>query len=404
MKRLALFFVMLFLTLSVWAQKLTLSGIVTSGTTREPIAQATIAVQGSNITVVTNDEGYFTLKVDSRPEQLFVSHLGYTSQPVRVPSDISKPLNIRLRPASVQLKELVVWTGDARELVDIAISKIVQNYSKAPELFKCFYRETAMKRRHFIYVAEGVVDMYKTSYNRGTYKDRVAIRKGRRLVSPKTSDTLSVKVIGGPVQPIQLDIVKNTDFLLNEQDLNCYSFQMDGWETIDNRMQFVVSISPKVEMPYALHYGKFYIDRETLAFTRVELSLDMSDRDKATRYMLFKKPRGVRFRPKEMSCLINYRYDNGVSRIHYIRNTFRFNCDWKRRLFATSFSACCEMVVTDKADVAEPIKGRQSFDSTDAFYDQVDFFRDPDFWEGYNIIEPTETLDKAIDKLTKKYK
>ncbi len=404
MRRLVLFFTLWVFALSLLAQKLTLSGIVTSEATGEPIAQATIAVQGTHVTVVTNDDGFFTLKVDSRPEKLYVSHLGYASRPVSVPKDTSKPLTIRLRAATVQLKELVVWTGDARELVDLAISKIVQNYSKESERFNCFYRETAMKRRHFIYVAEGVVDMYKTSYNRGTYKDRVAIRKGRRLVSPKTSDTLSVKVIGGPVQPIQLDIVKNPDFLFNEQELNCYSFQMDGLETIDNRMQFVVSISPRVEMPYALHYGKFYIDRETLAFTRVELSLDMSDREKATRYMLYKKPRGVRFRPKEMSCLINYRYDNGVSRIHYIRNTFRFNCDWKRRLFATSFTACCEMVVTDKADVAEPIKGRQSFDSRDAFFDQVDFFRDPHFWEDYNIIEPTETLDKAIDKLTKKYK
>ncbi len=399
-----MFFTLLTMAVGLSAQKVTLSGTVADETTRAPIAQATVAVRGTNLTVVTNDDGYFTLKVDSRPEKLYVSHLGYMSRPVSVPKDSSEPLTIRLRPAAVELKEVVVWTGDARELVDLAISKIDQNYSNEPERFNCFYRETAMKRRHFIYVAEGVVDMYKTSYKRDTFRDRVAIRKGRRLVSPKKSDTLSVKVIGGPVQPIQLDIVKNTDFLLNERDLQYYTFQMDGLETIDNRMQYVVSMSPNAVLPYALHYGKFYIDRETLAFSRIELSLDMSDRDKATRYMLFKKPAGVRFRPKELTCLINYRYDNGVSRLHYIRNTFRFNCDWKRRLFATSFSACCEMVVTDKADVAEPIKGRQSFDSRDAFYDQVDFFRDPDFWEGYNIIEPTETLDKAINKLTKKYK
>ena len=63
------------------------------------------------------------------------------------------------------------------------------------------------------------------------------------------------------------------------------------------------------------------------------------------------------------------------------------------------------MVVTDK-DPAEgrPITGRTSFDSRDAFYDKVDYFRDPHFWEDYNIIEPTETLDKAINKLMKKYK
>ena len=86
-------------------------------------------------------------------------------------------------------------------------------------------------------------------------------------------------------------------------------------------------------------------------------------------------------------------------------STFRFNCDWKRRLLATSFTAFCEMVVTNRVthDV-QPILGNQSFDQRDAFYDRVDYFRDPDFWADYNIIEPTETLNQAIGKLLKKYK
>ena len=145
---------------------------------------------------------------------------------------------------------------------------------------------------------------------------------------------------------------------------------------------------------------KLYIDQESLAFTRAELSLDMNDREKATRYMLVRKPFGVRFKPKELSCLIDYRTENGTTYLSYIRNTFRFDCDWKRRLLATSFTACCEMVVTDKIrDGVHPIHGRSSFDSRDRFFDRVQYFEDPAFWEDYNIIEPTETLDKAINKL-----
>lgn len=33
--------------------------------------------------------------------------------------------------------------------------------------------------------------------------------------------------------------------------------------------------------------------------------------------------------------------------------------------------------------------------------DRVEYFKDPEFWEDYNIIEPTESLDKAIDKLVR---
>jgi len=390
--------------INISAQKTVLSGWVVDEKTGDVITQANVSVAGTNIAVVTNDDGFFTLKTDGKPQTIIISHIGYQSKRMKLSAQQTHNLRIQLRPTDVMLQEVVVWTDDPEKLVNIAIQKIPDNYSHQPELYSCFYRETAMKRNHFIYVAEGVVDMYKTAYDHPKGRDRVAIRKGRRLLSPKKSDTLSVKVMGGPVLPIQLDLVKNTDFLLNDYDLANYNFTMEAPTSIDGREQYVVSISPRYIMPYALYFGKLYIDRETLAFTRAELTLDMSDRDKATRLMLVSKPTGVRFKPKELSCLIDYRYENGVTRISYIRNTFRFNCDWKRRLLATSFTAFCEMVVTDKtSENVQPISGRNSFDSHDAFFDKVDFFRDPNFWEDYNIIEPTETLDKAIDKLMKKY-
>ena len=402
-KRLFLLLALVAIVSGAMAQKYVLSGTVTNETTGERIAQATVSVPKTSLSVVTNDDGFFTLKTDEPPTAIVVSHLGYQSRQVKVPAVPTTPLGVRLKPAVVQLQEVVVWTENPRELVNIAIKKIPENYIRQPELYSCFYRETAMKRQHFIYVAEGVVDMYKTAYGHSSSKDRVAIRKGRRLLSPKRGDTLSVKVMGGPVQPVQLDIAKNLDFLLNDADLNCYSFTLEQPETIDDRMQYVVSLTPNADMPYALFHGKLYIDRETLAFTRAELALDMNDREKAARTMLVRKPAGVRFTPKELSTVIDYRYEDGVTRISYVRNVFRFNCDWKRRLFATPFAAFCEMAVTDKTgEGIQPISGRNSFDTRDNFYDQVDYFRDPDFWEDYNIIEPTESLDKAIDKLMKK--
>ena len=91
-------------------------------------------------------------------------------------------------------------------------------------------------------------------------------------------------------------------------------------------------------------------------------------------------------------------------RISYLRTTFRFNCDWRRRLFATSYTAFCELCVTStKENDSHPITGRESFDQRDAFFDKVDYFRDPVFWQDYNIIEPTESLDRSIHRILKKY-
>jgi hypothetical protein len=398
-----------------WGQRHTVSGIVVSDATGEVVAGASVtALPGGRVAVVTNADGYFVLKTDEEIEDVAVSYVGYQSQKVKpwhgdgedkaLKKGVASRLMIRLKPATIQLNEVLVMGDNARELVDKAISRIPKNYSRQPELYHCFYRETAMKRNHYITVAEGVVDMYKKGYDKGTLSDRVAISKGRRLLSPKAGDTLSVKVLGGPVLPVRMDVVKDLDFLLNKEELDGYDLRMEIPTSLDDRMQYVVSLTPRVQKSYALYYGRLYIDQQTLAFTRIELSLDMSNRDKATNVMLVRKPAGVRFRPKELSLLVDYRVDDdGVTRLSYLRTTFRFNCDWRRRLLATSFTACCEMAVTSHdGGAVQPIRGRDTFDQRDAFFDKVDFFRDPDFWQDYNIIEPTETLDRAVLRLLKK--
>lgn len=387
--------------LTVFAQQVVVGGHVVDDKTGDALGQ--VSVSAGRVSVVTNEDGDFSLKLAEDPGVIIVSHLGYKTKRVKVKN--GEELKIRLHPTTIQLREIVVLNEDARELVDIAISKIPDNYSKVPELLKGFYRETAMKRKHYIYVAEGVEDMYKTPYNRSIGRDRVAIVKGRRLLSQKQGDTLGVKVMGGPVQAVVMDLVKNRDFLLNKEDLDAYKFTMGIPEYINDRLQYVVQMEPQWSMPYALYHGKLYIDSERLAFTRIELNLDMADKDKATRTMLVKKPLGVKFKPRELSSVVDYRYEDGVTRISYLRNTFRFNCDWKKRLFATSFTATCEMVVTDSSsDNVQPIASRSSFDSRDAYYDKVEYFLDPDYWRSYNIIEPSESLDKAIRKLVSKYR
>lgn len=386
---------------SLSAQKVVLNGQVFDAVTGAPLAMALVTDSLEGVTVVTNDNGVFSLKIESLPATLKVSYLGYQKAIVEIPAKPPQKLHISLMPANIVLKDVIVWMGDPRSLVEAAIASIPDNYENRPSLSHAFYRETAMKRQHYVYVAEGLVDMYKTAYYRGVIgRDRAAIVKGRRLLSRRNGDTLSLKVTGGPLQAIQLDLVKNIDFLLNSKELDNYGMRMGGPAMIGDRPQFVVEFFPSASLEYALYHGRFYIDCESLAFTRIEMSLDMGDAGKATRNMLVRKPAGVRFKPRELSCLVQYKEDQGKMYLSYVRNTLRFNCDWKRRLFSTSFTAVCEMAVTSRqTEGAVPLTGHDSFDAKDAFYDSVEYFKDPEFWEDYNIIEPTESLDKAIDKL-----
>ena len=173
---------------------------------------------------------------------------------------------------------------------------------------------------------------------------------------------------------------------------------------IDERPHFVVSFAPQVNLPYALYYGKLYIDKQSIAFTRAEFSLSMDDKNKATQAILKKKPYNLRFKPEEVSFLVNYKLRDGISYLNYIRSEFKFKCDWKRRLFSTNYTIISEMVVTGgKVGNVDNIPAKLSFKQSQSLSDNVSSFRDANFWEDYNIIEPSESLESAVNKLKKQY-
>ena len=60
------------------------------------------------------------------------------------------------------------------------------------------------------------------------------------------------------------------------------------------------------------------------------------------------------------------------------------------------------MVTTDRVvQPYEAIPYKESFKSDQAFTDKVSAFFDDTYWENYNIIAPTESLDAAVNKLRK---
>lgn len=256
-------------------------------------------------------------------------------------------LTIWMMPYVNVLNEIVIQARDPLFIVQEAIKKIPANYGNKSNMLTGFYREAAQKKRRYIDISEAVVDIYKTSYKEPVDHDRVQIFKGRRLLSQKGGDTLAIKLLGGPTMAVYLDMVKNHDFLLDSENLSFYRFRMEESTVIGNRAQFVIGFQPKVTVSYALYNGKLYIDKERLSFTRAEFSLNMNDKEKATKNILKKKPAGLRFKPLEVSYLIAYKDYGNITYLNYISTTLRFKCDWKRKLFSTNYTILSEMVVTD---------------------------------------------------------
>jgi len=382
----------------------TVSGIVKDQLTRRPLEYVTISLENYNIGTVSNADGTFTLKIPGSVSSGFVefSHIGYNSFRIPVKGENISGVEALLVPYTATLSEVIIRGWDARYLIQEAVSKIPKNYCSTATQSTGFYRETVQKRRNYINISEAVIDIYKTAYTENTDRDRVQVLKGRKLLSQKSSDTLAVKLLGGPNLSIFVDVVKNPDVLLDRETLTYFSFTMENMTQINGRDQYVVAFRPQSVQPFPLYIGTFYIDRESLALTRAEFQIDMTDRNKASEMILKKKPIGLRFRPEEVSYVISYQERGGVNYLSYIRNEIQFRCDWRRKLFSTSYSIVSEMVVTDvnTKNISE-IARKEAFRPTQVLSDQVMNFYDEDFWGAYNIIEPTESLELAVAKLKK---
>lgn len=384
---------------------ITVSGVVKDKQNRKTLEYVNVSISGSSVGTVTNADGEFSLKIEDAGEvpALEISHIGYRNNKIHLDKAHLSDLKIYLTPHANMLNEIVVYANNPRFIVEEALRKVPANYSDKNNLLTGFYRETVQKGRRYINISEALIDVFKTPYNdRTVNRDRTEVLKGRRLLSQKLSDTLGVKLAGGPTLSIYLDVVKNEDALLDAETLHYYELFMEEPVQIDNRLQFVIGFRPRVVLPYALYYGKLYIDREKLSFTRAEFNLSMDNKAKAVQAILAKKPYGLRFKPQEVSFLVTYKEVNGKTYLNYIRNNIRFKCDWKRKLFSTGYTVLSEMVVTDRDEKnAAPIPNRRAFSQNEAFYDRVDEYWNEDFWGSYNIIEPTESLENAVHKLKK---
>lgn len=402
--------------LSVMAQdnlSLTLKGVVYDRSTGKRLADAQVHVYQSTLATMTNADGRFSLKMDSIPQMLAISMLGYNTailsreqlqnaQP-KTPGGEVKEIKIQIEPTPKYLKEVYVYSPF--NILCAAIDRINENFPKDPQSYDAFYRETISKRGKYVSVSEAVMQLYKTTYDKGDPDgDIVHLTKGRSLMSQRAKDTISVHVQGGPTESLYLDLVKNRGLFLNPETLNNYAFEFEAPQQIDGKTQCVIAFHPCVVVEEALFTGRIFIDYNTMTFTRIEYNIDMSDPQKVTNLILAKKPWGMRFTPQALEIVMNYHHDGRSSHLSYLKTTYRFKCDWKKRGIATRYEAISEMLITGYHKALTKPTRRGSFHNNDVLSKEVRDFSDPDFWKDYNILLPSESLEHAMKKIKKTYK
>ena len=387
------------------ASFITIRGNIKDDISKKEIVFATISIVGTNVGTVSNLDGEFTIKIKkaSNAKELEFSYIGYANKRILI-SELKPAGNkILLTTSDISLDEVTVRPANAADLVRNAMALVYKNYSDIPLNYTGFYRETIKQRRDYISISEAVVDIYKGGYSKEYDYDKVKIYKGRKSDHVKSSDTLAVKLQGGPYISLLLDIIKNPDVLLASDIMSNYEFELTNIIYVSNKLNYVVSFKPRVvNDDFPLYTGKYYIEVKSLAISSAEFSLDIADRDKASKFFVKKKPMGLKLTPMTTNYIVKYKERDGKYYFNYARSEVKFKCKWKKKLFNTNYTIMSEMATTDwNAENVKKFSYKESLKKNMIFAEELTAFTDDDFWGEYNFIEPDESIQSAIKKYHK---
>ena len=185
------------------------SGEVKEESSNKSLVFATLTVEGTNISTITNTEGNFLLKIPKQfiDKNIVVSFLGYKTKMVPISSLKPEKNEISLEVSVTQLSEININAPkDALALVRETLKNRDENYFKDPALMTAFYRETIKRRRRNVSLAEAVVNIYKTPYDIGR-DDAVELYKARKSTDYSKLDTVALKLQGGPYNTLYVDLM-----------------------------------------------------------------------------------------------------------------------------------------------------------------------------------------------------
>ncbi|MBL7916803.1 MAG: carboxypeptidase-like regulatory domain-containing protein, partial [Bacteroidia bacterium] len=115
-KTFLLFFVLIFFKLN----SQTIKGKITDETNNSAVPFAFVGIENNHKGTTADIDGNFQLKVDSSIKQLTVFITGYNKKTIVLADfDLSKPINIKLKPSDFLLNEVVVTPKEnpAHELI-----------------------------------------------------------------------------------------------------------------------------------------------------------------------------------------------------------------------------------------------------------------------------------------------
>jgi thiol-disulfide isomerase/thioredoxin len=370
-------------------------GKVIDASTQEIIPFVSIGIKGYPYGTSSNAEGSFSLHVPSVMKSSFtltISCIGYESAEIKDPQS---PITISLRPSTIQLKEVLVFSNDLRpeKIVKRAFSSIRKNYNTKPFLYKTFYRHYCNDNGVYGRLIEGAIDIYKTKGYRiqqtaPGQKDQVRVTQLRR-----SYDNSKIKGTHLPIalysvmaaDPVgfQLNALKGSLFALFSvhevsairRRMDLYSFTLEGITEYDGEEVYVIkyklksdSIPSQTGMQFlASQSGTLFINTKDNAILKSEWSR-YSVIDTVKTFSIYKKFKDKYYLQYTMKEGQNYRKKDNYKHSYHLE-------------LMTS-----EIAIND----FQKFKGKEPDRET-----LLKINYDSTFWNTYNILKATP-LEESI--------
>src|SRR5690606_13127700 len=160
------FFILLCFSLNTTAQnKKLIRGTILDASNNDPIQFASVSLKKQLIGTVSNEEGKFDFYIPEElvDDSLLISFFGYKQKSIAL-SDIKSALDIKLKPSSFQLEEVVIRPMPPEYYIRAAMRKVKLNYANDPFETIAYYREKVLENKQLIALNEGVFKTYYPKY------------------------------------------------------------------------------------------------------------------------------------------------------------------------------------------------------------------------------------------------
>ena len=384
-------------------------GKVINSENNEPLIFANINLLESNISTISNGDGDFAIKIPKShtSSKVQISFIGFKTRILNLKSLNKKNNTISLDVFITPLSETVLSIPkDVERLVRETLANVERNYIEDHTLMTAFYRETIKKKRRNVSLSEAVVNIYKAPYKTYQKRDGIKILKIRKDTDYSRLDTVAFKLSGGPYNTLFQDIIKYSNYFIPPFLMSNYTFWVHRNSKINDMPVYVIRFKQKDNIYDPLFYGELYIDGENKILLSATYSLNVSNRDMASKLFVKKKPRNAKVWPVKVSYRVDYAERNNKWHYSYSNASIDFKVNWDKKIFNSTYSLSSEMAITDwtENETLNFPKRKDLVDPSVILADSKIGFKDLNFWGEDNIIEPENTIQNAIKKIQRKLK